>query len=53
MKQFIKFIAYLQVLGIILVVLGHSFHEYPDGAGGTPLPSGMKISMLMIYSCLR
>lgn len=37
MKQFIKFIAYLQVLGIILVVLGHSFHEYPDGAGGKTL----------------
>lgn len=37
MKQFLKFIAYLQVLGIILVVLGHSFHEYPDGAGGKTL----------------
>lgn len=34
MKQFIKFIAYLQVIGIILVVLGHSFHEYPDGEMG-------------------
>lgn len=30
----IKFISYLQILGIILVVLGHSFHEYPDGNQG-------------------
>ena len=30
-RPFLKFIAYLQVIGIILVVLGHSFHEYPDG----------------------
>lgn len=34
MKQFIRFIAYLQVIGIVLVVLGHSFHEYPDGEMG-------------------
>lgn len=36
MKQapFIKFISYLQIIGIILVVLGHSFHEYPDGMYG-------------------
>lgn len=34
MKPFIKYIAYLQVIGIILVVLGHSFHEYPDGDFG-------------------
>lgn len=34
MKPFIKYIAYLQVIGIILVVLGHSFHEYPDGNFG-------------------
>lgn len=27
--NFLRFIAYLQVIGIILVVLGHSFHEYP------------------------
>lgn len=26
---FLKFIAYLQIIGIILVVLGHSFHQYP------------------------
>lgn len=32
---FLKFIAYLQIIGIILVVLGHSFHEYPDGCFGT------------------
>ena len=37
-KGFVKFIAYLQIIGIILVVLGHSFHEYPDGdAHGTSL----------------
>lgn len=30
-KEYYKFIAYAQVIGIILVVLGHSFHEYPDG----------------------
>ena len=29
-KQFLKFAAYLQIMGIILVVLGHSFHEYPE-----------------------
>lgn len=39
-KSFIKFIAYLQIIGIILVVFGHSFHEYPDGgAHGTTLPA--------------
>lgn len=27
---FLKFVAYLQVIGIILVVLGHSFHEYEN-----------------------
>ncbi len=32
--NYLKFIAYLQVIGIILVVLGHSFHEYPDGSMG-------------------
>lgn len=36
-QVFLKFIAYLQVIGIILVVFGHSFHEYPDGAHGTSL----------------
>ncbi|MCM1356153.1 MAG: acyltransferase [Staphylococcus sp.] len=29
-----KFIAYLQIIGIVLVVVGHSFHEYPDGEMG-------------------
>lgn len=33
-SNYIKFIAYLQILGIILVVLGHSFHEYPDNEQG-------------------
>ena len=32
---FLKFIAYLQITGIILVVLGHSFHEYPGGIAST------------------
>lgn len=36
-RTFIKFIAYLQVIGIILVVFGHSFHEYPDNAHGQSL----------------
>lgn len=35
---YIKFIAYLQVIGIILVVAGHSLHEYPDGAHGWSTP---------------
>lgn len=30
----LKFISYLQIIGIILVVVGHSFHEYPDGNHG-------------------
>lgn len=29
MNRFVKYIAYLQMMGIILVVFGHSFHEYP------------------------
>ncbi|MDE5976006.1 MAG: acyltransferase [Muribaculaceae bacterium] len=36
-KKFLKFIAYLQIIGIILVVFGHSFHEYPDGLQGKTL----------------
>jgi len=36
-KTFVKYIAYLQILGILLVVLGHSFHEYPDGAHGSSM----------------
>lgn len=34
---FIKFVAYLQAIGILLVVFGHSFHEYPDGSMGKSL----------------
>lgn len=34
---FLKHIAYLQIIGIILVVFGHSFHEYPDGRFGNTL----------------
>lgn len=41
----LKFISYMQVLGIILVVLGHSMHEYPDGALGSTTNFHM-----MIYS---
>lgn len=37
MKKHLKFIACLQTIGIILVVLGHSFHEYPDGEMGKSL----------------
>lgn len=33
-RTFLKFIAYLQIIGIIFVVVGHSFHEYPDGKMG-------------------
>ncbi len=36
-QTFLKFIAYLQIIGIILVVFGHSFHEFPDGEGGKTL----------------
>lgn len=36
-KSFLKHIAYLQIIGIILVVFGHSFHEYPDGNHGADL----------------
>lgn len=42
---YLQFIAYLQIIGIILVVLGHSFHEYPDGYGGSSL-----LLYRMIYS---
>lgn len=62
-KSFLKFIAYLQVIGIILVVFGHSFHEYPDGSMGKTLlvyrmmysfrmPLFMFVSgFLMVYTC--
>ncbi|MDE5806492.1 MAG: acyltransferase [Muribaculaceae bacterium] len=32
--RYFLFIAYLQIIGIVLVVMGHSFHEYPDGQFG-------------------
>ncbi len=32
--RFLRWVAYLQVIGIVFVVLGHSFHEYPDGQMG-------------------
>ncbi|MCM1076029.1 MAG: acyltransferase [Bacteroides sp.] len=34
---YLKFIAYMQVICIILVVFGHSFHQYPDGEQGHSL----------------
>lgn len=34
-RDSLKFISYLQILGIILVVVGHSMHMYPDGTHGT------------------
>ncbi|MCM1290425.1 MAG: acyltransferase [Prevotella sp.] len=60
---FLQFIAYLQVIGIILVVFGHSFHEYPDGVNGNSLlvtkmmhnfrmPLFIFVSgFLMMYTC--
>lgn len=36
-KRYLDFIAYLQVIGIILVVFGHSLHEFPDGQHGRSL----------------
>lgn len=33
-NNFLKFIAILQTIGIILVVFGHSFHEHPGGDMG-------------------
>ena len=44
-RGYLRFISYLQVIGIILVVLGHSLHEYPDGAHGTQM-----ILYRLIYS---
>ncbi len=44
-QGYLKFIAYLQIIGIILVVAGHSFHEYPDGSHGVSL-----IVYRMLYS---
>ncbi len=33
-RSFLKFVAYLQIIGIIFVVLGHSFFLYPGGGHG-------------------
>ncbi len=61
-NSLIKFIAYMQIIGIILVVLGHSFHEYPDGDHGMStlmyrmmysfrMPTFMFVSgFLMVYT---
>ncbi len=44
-KPHLKFVSYMQVICIILVVLGHSFHLYPDGRYGESL-----VIKKMIYS---
>lgn len=47
-NSYLKFISYLQVIGIILVVAGHSLHEYPDGYHGyNTIVSGMIYSFHM------
>lgn len=33
--KYLKYISYLQVIGIVLVVAGHSVHLYPDGIHGS------------------
>lgn len=33
-KGKLQFIDYMQIFGIILVIVGHSLHEHPDGIGG-------------------
>lgn len=44
----LRYIAYLQIIDIMLVVAGHSFHEYPDGMhGATFLPNLMAFSFRM------
>lgn len=44
----LRFIAYLQIIGIILVVFGHSLHEYPlVKSGKIPLIYGMMYSFRM------
>ncbi len=53
---FLKYIAYLQVIGIVLVVLGHSFHEYPDGNGGMSsllyrMLHSFRMPVFMFVSC--
>lgn len=62
-RPYLKFIGYIQVITIFLVVFGHSFHEYPDGEGGASLiiyrtmysfrmPLFMFVSgFLMAYTC--
>ncbi|MDE7403053.1 MAG: acyltransferase [Muribaculaceae bacterium] len=64
-NSFLKFIAYLQILGIILVVFGHSFHEHPQVKAGHTLliwnlftnfrmPLFMFVSgFLMIYTTFK
>lgn len=48
-RDYLKFISYLQIIGIILVVAGHSLHEYPDGGmhGETTLLHGLIYSFHM------
>jgi hypothetical protein len=62
--NYLKFIAYLQVIGIIFVVFGHSFHEYDSSFGYNLLVYRMMHSVrmplfifvsgfLMIYTTLK
>lgn len=44
-NRYLNFIAYLQIIGILLVVLGHSFHNYPDSNFGYRL-----LAVRMVYS---
>lgn len=44
-KTYLKFIGYMQIIAILLVVIGHSFHEYPDGMNGSSM-----LAYRMIYS---
>lgn len=46
-KTYLKFIAYLQIIGIIFVVFGHSFHEYDSSFGCNLLAYRMMHSFRM------
>lgn len=41
----VRFISYLQIIGIVLVVLGHSIHEYPGFKEGK-----LPLAFVMMYS---
>lgn len=46
-NRYLKFVAYLQVISIILVVFGHSFHEYDANHGTDMLIYRMMFSFRM------